>query len=185
MEKDITVQQDRNGCNPLHSAASLSMSAVVSLFLDANPSAAYQPDKNGLFPVHIAALEGELQAVITLLKKCPECVNLCDSQGRTFLHVAVQKMKQNIVSYACRTPSLALILNAQDNEGNTALHLAVQVADLSIVCSLVGNQQVCLDILNSSGQTPKDLSWCRAHLDLFFHWVTLFLPSVITLADPL
>jgi ankyrin repeat protein len=46
----------------------------------------------------------------------------------------------------------------QDNNGNTALHLAVEAANLQMFCSLFGNRQVQLNVVNVKGQTPRDIS---------------------------
>jgi hypothetical protein len=144
---------------------------MVPILLEANLSAAYQPNRSGSFPIHIAASKDCIKAVITFLKMCPECVNLCDTMGRTFLHVAVENKSYNIVSYACGAPSVASVLNTKDNDGNTALHLAVQAGDLRMVCSLLREQHVKLNMPNNSGRTPRDLAWCRIPEGLFFDWV--------------
>ncbi|KAM0925296.1 hypothetical protein ACQ4PT_004274 [Festuca glaucescens] len=174
--KELAKKQCDNGSTPLHLHLCRT-DVLVPILLEANLSAAYQPNSSGSFPIHIAASSDRLKAVMCFLLRCPECVNLCDTMGRTFLHVAVENRSWKIVSYACRTPSLASILNTQDSDGNTALHLAVQVGDLRIVCSLLREQQVDLEIPNNSGRTPRHLAWHRIPRGIFFHWnpqVTIF-----------
>lgn len=170
----LTSQGDKNGSTPLHFAASLKTSTTglsrwseyfhpkpspTTLLLDANESAMYQPDNGGSYPIHVAASNGILKVVITLLKRYPDCATLRDIQGRTFFHVAVEKKRRNIVAYVCERPGFSPILNMQDSHGDTALHLAVKAGVFSIFSSLFRNRQVCLNLSNEDGLTPRDLSW--------------------------
>ncbi|XP_034579069.1 protein ACCELERATED CELL DEATH 6 isoform X2 [Setaria viridis] len=149
----LTSQGDCNG-------TSLGAQEVRRL-LEANPAALYQPDKCGLYPIHIAASVGNKMLVAKFIRYCPSSAGLRDSIGRTFLHVAVEKSRRNIVSFASRTRSLAWILNMQDNDGNTALHLAAQAGSLRMFCSLFVNPQVHINIINKKVQTPLDIARCR------------------------
>lgn len=167
--KKLAKKQCDNGSTPLHLHLSRA-DFMVPILLEYDLSVAYQPNGSGSFPIHIAASKDRLKAVISLLKKCPDCVQLCDTMGQTFLHVAVENRSYNIVSYTCTTPSLASILNTQDNDGNTVLHLAVQLGDLRMVCSLLREQQIDLHIPNNSGRTPQDLAWWMIPQGLFFDW---------------
>ncbi|KAK1630236.1 hypothetical protein QYE76_004551 [Lolium multiflorum] len=166
--KELAKKQCNNGSTPLHLHLSRA-DCMVPVLLESDLSAAYQPNGSGSFPIHIAASKGQLKGVISLLEKCPDCVKLCDNMGRTFLHVAVENKSYNVVSYACKIPLLASILNTQDNNGNTMLHLAVQVGDLRMVCSLLRELQVRLSIPNYSGRTPLDLSWCNIPWGVFYN----------------
>jgi ankyrin repeat protein len=168
--KELAKKQCNNGSTPLHQHLCRS-DVMVPILLEANLSAAYQPNKSGSFPIHTAASKGRLNGVVSLLKSCPECDSLCDTMGRTFLHVAVENRRHNVVSYACGTPSLAPILNRQDSNGNTVLHLAVQLGDLRLVCSLLREHGVRINIANNSGRTPLDLAWCSVPNGLFYQGV--------------
>ncbi|CAL5080981.1 unnamed protein product [Urochloa decumbens] len=177
----LTSQGDCNGSTPLHFMASRSQlnitwaihtilwirvpfpaslhAQAVRGLVDANLAALYQRDKCGLYPIHIAASVGNKMLVANFISYYPNTAGLLDGRGRTFLHVAVEKSRRNIVSFACRTRSLAWISNMQDNDGNTALHLAVQAGSLRMFCSLLGNRQVHINIANKKGQTPLDIAW--------------------------
>nr|XP_034579068.1 ankyrin repeat-containing protein ITN1-like isoform X2 [Setaria viridis] len=179
----LTSQGDCNGSTPLHFTSSRSRLNItwvihtilwirvpfpaslgaqeVRRLLEANPAALYQPDKCGLYPIHIAASVGNKMLVAKFIRYCPSSAGLRDSIGRTFLHVAVEKSRRNIVSFASRTRSLAWILNMQDNDGNTALHLAAQAGSLRMFCSLFVNPQVHINIINKKVQTPLDIARCR------------------------
>ncbi|KAM0847723.1 hypothetical protein ACQ4PT_054828 [Festuca glaucescens] len=124
----------------------------------ANPAPVYQADNKGFFPVHVAASIGALDIISIILETCPSSAGLCTAQGRTFLHVAVENRRLNVVSFVCQTPSLDWILNMRDHDGSTALHLAVQAGKLRIFCSLYGNKKVHLNLENNSKHTPNDIA---------------------------
>ncbi|CAL5047862.1 unnamed protein product [Urochloa decumbens] len=136
--------------------------------VDADPSSAFQPDNDGLFPVHVAAAAGNLVAVIILLIMCPGCAGLRDSQGRTFLHTAVEKRSHNIVKFVRMRPQFNSILNIQDNQGNTALHLAILEGHLCIFQTLIMNPHVRLNLPNHEGKTPMDLAESKAPKGFYF-----------------
>lgn len=183
----LTKQQDQHGNTPLHFAVSLesdkhgmlplyavpvekgkSITTFLNIreppleltkqILEADAYSAYQPNKQGSFPIHVAASAGRLSAVIIFVTRYSGCAGLRDTDGRTFLHVAVKNKRYNIVAYACQTPALSSILNKQDNEGNTALHQAVVVGDWWIFASLFVNKQVDLNLPNNMQHTPLGLS---------------------------
>lgn len=161
----LTIQQDENGSTPLHLVASVlgqsDRRTIRILLLKANPDALYQPDNSGLFPIHVAASVDATLAISDFLKKSSRCAGLRDARGRTFLHVAVDKMKIRTVGSACRNRSLSWIFNMQDKEGNTALHLAIQKGSLTMFCALFGNRQVSLNLTNEKGETALDIARCN------------------------
>ncbi|KAL5200942.1 hypothetical protein ABZP36_035296 [Zizania latifolia] len=127
--------------------------------LEANPAALYHADKDGLFPIHVAASVGAIESISIFLRRSPSCAGLRDgAKGRTFLHVAVEKGRACVVSYACRKQLLSWILNMQDSDGNTALHLAVQAGNLQLFSTLFGNQHVRLNLSNNKEQSPLDIA---------------------------
>ena len=147
----------------------------------ADPSSAFQPDNDGLFPVHVAASAGNLVAVIILLTICPGCAGLRDSQGRTFLHTAVEKGRHNIVKFVRMRSQFNSILNIQDNQGNTALHLAILEGHLSIFQTLNINPHVRLNLPNHEGKTPMDLAESKAPPGFYFGMVSNSSTTTITL----
>ncbi|KAF7067230.1 hypothetical protein CFC21_073145 [Triticum aestivum] len=181
--RSLTAQVDKDGSTPLHFASSVYFRTgsdlrfmflrtlpwcrfvwipwgkkIHDLVFNANPAALYQADKDGYFPIHVAASVGLKDVVQFFFNDYPDSAGLCDAKGRTFLHVAVDKEEFDIVSYVCRTPSLAWILNMQDNDGNTALHLAIEARNFKIFCALFGSRRVCLNRINNQGETLRDLA---------------------------
>lgn len=198
--QQLTTEVDDSGSTPLHFAAaadgpnvetarSLLVRAnflfrgtthgayTAKSLLEANLSPAYQPDKKGALPVHVASAVGDASTVVLLLSKCPECACARDAQGRTFLHVAVEKRRHDIVAYACRDQRFTATLNVQDNEGNTALHLAVQVGDLGTFRFFLKNRHVDINLANHKGQTPLDCSWSRRPAGINYRLVSGNTPS--------
>ncbi|XP_040249347.3 protein ACCELERATED CELL DEATH 6-like [Aegilops tauschii subsp. strangulata] len=157
----LTTHGDGDGNTPLHFASVFEHPDGVRLFrqlLEANPSPVYQANNSGSFPIHVAATMGAKDVLNIILEKFPSSAGLRTAQGRTFLHVAIEKKRLNIVSFACQTPSLNWILNMQDSDGNSALHFAVKYAMFHNLCSLCGNMEVDLSLANNNKQTPIDLS---------------------------
>ncbi|TVU19906.1 hypothetical protein EJB05_36088, partial [Eragrostis curvula] len=190
--KGLTEQRDHDGCTPLHFAISQvdgqssrisicskfpwirfttsTTKGITLLLVQTDPSSAYQPDHNGSFPIHVAAAVGANKAVSTFLGMFPDSAGLCDGNGRTFLHVAVDRKRCSVVKHASRTPSLGWILNMQDSKGNTALHLAVMSGDTETFFPLFRNRQVRMDLTNNNGQTCRDLSLSDIPPGLSYKW---------------
>ncbi|KAM0842827.1 hypothetical protein ACQ4PT_058111 [Festuca glaucescens] len=172
--KGLATKRDKHGSTPLHFASSLNdffwyppwvrtsrrsrlnLNIVTKVF-EANPAAVYQADRNGLFPIHVAAALATRSTIDFFLKKSPRSAGLCNADGRTFLHVAVEKRRLNIVSFICQYP-VNWILNVQDKDGNTAMHLAIKSGIFRMCCTLLGNNKVQLNLSNDDGETPLDLS---------------------------
>lgn len=194
----LTSQVDESGSTPLHFLASLYWkrreannimeffciflgkdSGIVELIVEKDPLSPLYADSTGSLPIHIAAAHGRLRTVVKLLEECPYCDSSRNASGQTFLHVAVEKEKLEIVRYVCRQKNLNRILNAVDQDGNTALHLAVRNASEDAVnnaseavvnnareeifCSLMRNRDVCLNFANKEGHTPLDLAFLSLH----------------------
>lgn len=191
-KKDLTTQADQNGSTPLHIAASLiavgggfyctfsrtfpwvfikwRSGVPIKPLVRADPYQLYQPDNEGLFPIHIAAASGLYSTVMTMITEYPEIAGLRDSKGKTFIHVATEWKRGYFVENACRTPSLAWILNMRDNDGNTALHLAIQLGVSYICCFLMMNKKVRLDLTNNNGESPLDITCSQIPTEYSYMW---------------
>jgi ankyrin repeat protein len=112
-----------------------------------------------------------LNVVRLMLKRRQDSATLRDCQGRTFLHVAVERKTQWLVLECVWSSELSSILNLQDNNGDTALHRAVHIGDLRIFASLVGNKHVRMDVAKKKGLTPLDVWWTRTPNTFHHLWV--------------
>ena len=169
-------------------AAALDIDRRAGLLLDAYESSAYQPDNTGSFPIHVAALGNNLAVVHVMLEKCPDCAQLRDAQGRTFLHIAVSKDYYHLVrrsislllrgnhlwaaNGAFQMRRFASIVNMQDNEGNSALHFAAACGGPGTLRQLIWRKEVQLNLQNNQGRTPLDLSHSRTPPGVFFGLVS-------------
>lgn len=169
--KKLIKQGERSSRRtPLHFAASWGPETSIraKLLLDADESSAYQPDDEGSFPIHVAAFGGNVGVIQGLLRKCPDCTQLRDTQGRTLVHAAAIKGHWNLVwrivdflrrrKDACQVQKFASIMNMRDNEGNTALHLAAKAGTPWTMYPLIWYKEVQLNIQNNEGQTALDVA---------------------------
>ncbi|CAO2189974.1 unnamed protein product [Urochloa humidicola] len=182
--QDLRTKADDSGSTPLHFAASVGVKGVTSLLVQGNKTDEMtRADSNGMRPIHTAASVGAMDALRALVRGNDDDSSaahllVLDRKGRTFLHVAVENNKTDIVKFVCREPMfmnilnmkkdidgntgglhLAVkILNMKDVDGNTALHLAVKNRDESSFGHLVGNRLVDLNHVNKDGYTPLDIA---------------------------
>lgn len=158
----LTKQVDQcTGSTPLHIAISWGSrcKAVIKLLLERDESPAFQGDNLGLFPIHVAAMRNSWSTIRILLKKAPTCAELRDTQGQTFLHVAIKNQRPSMFGGWHNHKLFPSILNVQDNDGNTPLHLAATVGNQWSFYLLIRNPKVQLDLVNNLGQTPMDIAW--------------------------
>ncbi|KAB8271492.1 ankyrin repeat-containing domain protein [Aspergillus minisclerotigenes] len=89
-----------------------------------------------------------------ILKAAPELLHERTSDGRTALHVAVDR---GCVAAARYLIALNEITDVVDMNGETALHIAVK-RDLKRVQLLTGRQEVDINGLNASNETPLSIA---------------------------
>ncbi|KAL5201210.1 hypothetical protein ABZP36_035564 [Zizania latifolia] len=126
---------------------------------------------NGQNALHAAVLRRK-EMTDMLLKWNKSLSEQRDNDGSTPLHFAHfnQTMKD-------RYPFTSLRL--QDNRGYTALHSAVEHGYLRIVCSLLGNKQVFLNLTDKNGQTPLDIARSKIPTGNFYGWVIYFISTLV------
>jgi hypothetical protein len=155
----------------------------VTQLLATDRTSAFEADNDGSFPAHIAASADCMVSLIFLLTRYPDCARLRNAEGKTFLHVAVEKERLVAVEFVCllwgqRSQSRSLV-NLQDHEGNTALHLAVHKGDLSMSRYLIGNRHVHINLENEKGETPMDLAAGAIESGFYFGLVRITVGHVL------
>ncbi|KAF7046972.1 hypothetical protein CFC21_055954 [Triticum aestivum] len=140
--------------------------------INADKCSAYRPDNKGSFPIHIA---NKACVVRVLLEKCPDCAELRDAQGRTFLHLVICDKKDTLFRYifglfraSHQVWRFASIMDKQDNEGNTGLHLAVLAGRVRTLHCLLWNKEIQLNLPNNNGQTALDLALSKKPTGVHF-----------------
>jgi ankyrin repeat protein len=80
---------DSSENNVLHYAAQRNNARVVKMLLSWKAELAYKRNRDGQSPLHVAAYYGSTEAMREMLKRCPDVVEMVDSEGRNALHVAI------------------------------------------------------------------------------------------------
>ncbi|RZC56898.1 hypothetical protein C5167_015740 [Papaver somniferum] len=110
---------------------------VAIKLLDVDPTVAYIQDKDGMAALHHDAggiyhpRSGHQSDIFIehVIRRCPDCWELVDSEGRNFLHVAVEKKRSKVVKYVFDMKSNYMVNNlihSRDEHGNTPWNLALE-----------------------------------------------------------
>jgi ankyrin repeat protein len=161
--KKLSKQGDKTkGRTPIHFASLRGVQVTVMSLLNADKSLVYQCNNDGSFPIHMAVTARQYIVVLDLLKKCPDCAQLRDAKGKTFLHIAAQlgylEVFDHVSPLLRGNPNFASIINIQDDDGNTGLHLAVLAGTLKPFYRILSDKDVMLNLSNSEGKTALDLA---------------------------
>ena len=102
-----------------------------------------------------------LEMIQILLKNC-DTINAKDANGKTLLHLALEKSK---LKFATKLINLKIDVNAVDNQKWTPMHLACQSGFLKIVKLLFVNKAT-IDCQQLSKKTPLHLASRNGHLEV-------------------
>lgn len=127
-------------------------------------------DNQGNTALHVAAYRGYSAVVEVLIISCPSLASLTNSNGDTFLHMAVagfrspgfRRLDQQIELMkqlqSGKILNLRDIVNLRNNDGRTGLHMAVLESIQSSVAELlIAVPSIDLNIRDADGMTPLDL----------------------------
>jgi hypothetical protein len=132
----ISRTVDDKDWTPLHLAAYLGHSALVTLLLNDDKYVAYMKDKNGRTALHIAIQRGNDDIVKSIVSSCPDCCELVDNKGWNVLHFAIpvcrsfpsQKNKRLewIIDIIRENSCLDNLLNEKNADGDAPLHYYIK-----------------------------------------------------------
>ncbi|KAF5207369.1 Ankyrin repeat, partial [Thalictrum thalictroides] len=109
--------------------------------------------ENGWTSLHHAAHHGDLSAVEDIINFCPDCLELVDSEGMNFFHVAAKFERIQVVKHVLGGKKIPdSVLNMQDNNGNTPLHIAALTGNESLTLCLLYDINVNKMTVNKNGQ---------------------------------
>uniref|UniRef100_A0A7C9ELM7 Uncharacterized protein n=1 Tax=Opuntia streptacantha TaxID=393608 RepID=A0A7C9ELM7_OPUST len=132
---------------------------IITLLLKKNSSAACLQDSNGLTPLLRAASfkTPDMLAIGSMLKYCPQSIEVCDAFGKTFFHLLIEHLHHDNSEYLLSIEeSIRSIKNCQDLYGNTPAHLAVKEGNIFMVRFLL-RISAKFTIKNEEGVTAADL----------------------------
>lgn len=174
-------QADINKETPLHHAAKTDQMGIVEMILREDSSldlqkaesstaspgkerlSANQRDADGLTPLLRAATMGLVQVVITILHYSPKSIAICDSNGKSALHL-MNLQNYHGGSELFSLESIQSLVNEADHEGNTPLHLAMKRQDHIMAKILLDTVNIQPNVKNREGLTPRDLMKSRQEL---------------------
>lgn len=120
----------------------------------------------GWTALHHASRDGDIDTIDDIIQCCPDCVQMVDTKGHNFLHVAVKFDRVDVVKHVLERKEIsARVLNGQDHYGYTPLHAAVTSGNRNMVLYLLYDPRVNKCSLNANGQRVIDL------VRLVFHYI--------------
>ncbi|KXJ74392.1 hypothetical protein RP20_CCG013771 [Aedes albopictus] len=154
--------QDSNQDTPLHLAIRSQYTECSEMLINERTDFNLQ-NKKRWTPLHVAIRYERNKIVPQLI--LPENLNLPDIEGRTPLHLAVDKKSvENVKVLLNFSPDVKL--NAQDNKQQTPLHVAAQHGNSEIVRQLLADSTTIIDVQDNKQQTPLHLAAQHGHSEI-------------------
>ncbi|CAM6018043.1 unnamed protein product [Sphagnum balticum] len=153
---DVNIQ-DQKGKSALHYSATMGHEAVVIKLLEAPNVDVNIKDQVGKTACHRSAEKGHEAVVIKLLEAPNVDVNIQDQFGKTALHYSVDMGHEAVVIKL--SEALNVNVNVVTRQNENALHLAVRKDNVSMVKTLVTNQQLRVTQENLDGETPFQIAF--------------------------
>jgi ankyrin repeat protein len=144
---EVDAQDENDGLTPLHIAASGGHTDVVTLLV--NYADVEKRSTNGSTALHIAARLGHTDTIEALMLRA-NVTAVEEHTDWTALQIAVWNGHTDSVRILIRTSKIEQI----DNIGWTAFHIAAVRGDTEIMKVLIDDQEIDLNIMDSSGITP-------------------------------
>ncbi|KAM6216105.1 transient receptor potential cation channel subfamily A member 1 [Rhynchocyon petersi] len=158
--KELVMDEDNNGCTPLHYACKQGVPVSVNNLLHFNvPIHAKSKDKKS--PLHFAASYGRINTCQRLLQdiKDMRLLNEGDLHGMTPLHLAAKNGHDKVVHLLLKRGALFL----SDHYGWTALHHASMGGYTQTMKVILDTNMKCTDKLDEEGNTALHFAAREGH----------------------
>ncbi|KAG5597486.1 hypothetical protein H5410_038718 [Solanum commersonii] len=161
--KTLCEEADKWGWNSLHYAVKQGLKKIVSDMLGWKKSLAYLQagsENDWTTTFHMAASEGDILMMYELLKHCPDCWDMVNSNGQNALHVAILKGQEMFVKELLEREFCNSLVNEADNDGNTPLHLLAAYGS-RVPQFILDHPSAKKMAFNKQNQTPFDIVMSR------------------------
>uniref|UniRef100_A0A8C6J6L8 Transient receptor potential cation channel subfamily A member 1 n=1 Tax=Melopsittacus undulatus TaxID=13146 RepID=A0A8C6J6L8_MELUD len=158
--KNLVVDEDNEGCTPLHYACRQGVTLSVNNLLSLNVSI-YSKSRDKKSPLHFAASYGRINTCQRLIRdmKDTRLLNEGDKKGMTPLHLAAQNGHEKVVQFLLKRGALFLC----DYKGWTALHHAAFGGYTRTMQIILDTNVKCTDRVDEEGNTALHLAAREGH----------------------
>ncbi|XP_020944897.1 transient receptor potential cation channel subfamily A member 1 isoform X2 [Sus scrofa] len=158
--KELVMDEDNDGCTPLHYACRQGVPVSVNNLLDFNVSI-HSKNKDKKSPLHFAASYGRINTCQRLLQDMSDTrlLNEGDLHGMTPLHLAAKNGHDKVVQLLLKKGALFL----SDHNGWTALHHASLGGYTQTMKVILDTNMKCTDRLDDEGNTALHFAAREGH----------------------
>ncbi|XP_075406952.1 transient receptor potential cation channel subfamily A member 1 [Tenrec ecaudatus] len=158
--KELVMDEDNNGCTPLHYACRQGVPVSVNNLLHFNVSI-NSKSKDKKSPLHFAASYGRINTCQRLLQDISDMrlLNEGDLHGMTPLHLAAKNGHEKVVHLLLKKGALFL----SDHYGWTALHHASMGGYTQTMKVILNTNLKCTDRLDEEGNTALHFAAREGH----------------------
>eukprot|EP01018_Ginkgo_biloba_P014220 Gb_09218 [translate_table: standard] len=136
---ELAKQADNSSTTALHLATSGGHLELVKRLLELDRELCYTVNGEGMCAIHIAAQKRYFKTMRALVDSNPDCVELIDKDGKTVLHLLLDRYASfpssrvnRFVAYLHKRFDVSYLLNESDNERNAVFHRATKTAFFSV-----------------------------------------------------
>ncbi|KAJ3701311.1 hypothetical protein LUZ61_005016 [Rhynchospora tenuis] len=153
----LARQEDNTANTPIQLAVLWNRLDEIKVLLEQDRSLGYLVSSKTKAPLLVsAAYRGNVGVAQEILNYCPDAP-ICDSDGWTMLHQAVNSRQEKFVDYIIKTPHLHKLVNMRGQYGITALHIAVGNCHPKMVRALLAHKGTNLAIGDKNGKLAEHL----------------------------
>ncbi|XP_021080916.1 transient receptor potential cation channel subfamily A member 1 [Mesocricetus auratus] len=158
--KELVMDEDNDGCTPLHYACRQGVPVSVNNLLGFNVSI-HSKSKDKKSPLHFAASYGRINTCQRLLQDMSDTrlLNEGDLHGMTPLHLAAKNGHDKVVQLLLKKGALFL----SDHNGWTALHHASMGGYTQTMKVILDTNLKCTDRLDEEGNTALHFAAREGH----------------------